>query len=147
MCLGPIRAMLGREAGGGKSMGAVKSGAVIFARDIGALARFYEGAVPMTVRAREDGAVRLENEAVQLVIHALPPGVAEAITIEVPPKVSHDSWIKPVFAVDSLERVRGCAAQLGGGMEPPSSAFVWAGFRACDGHDPEGNVIQFREAA
>ncbi len=32
-------------------------------------------------------------------------------------------------------------------MNPASSAFVWAGFRACDGNDPEGNQVQFREAA
>ena len=50
----------------------VKSGAVIFAKDVGAVARFYEGVVPMTILAEEDGAVRLENESLQLVIHALP---------------------------------------------------------------------------
>ncbi len=101
----------------------------------------------MTIFAEEDGAVRLETGTIQLVIHALPPSVTAGIEIAVPPRVRHDTWIKPVFAVDSLARVRGAVAALGGGMEPESSAFVWAGFRACDGHDPEGNVIQFREAA
>lgn len=128
-------------------MSIVKSGAVIFAKDVGALARFYEGVVPMTVLAREDGAVRLENEAIQLVIHALPKAVAKQIEISVPPRLRDQSAIKPVFAVDSLDRARDAAAQLGGGMNPASSAFVWAGFRACDGHDPEGNQVQFREAA
>ncbi len=126
---------------------AIKSGAVIFARDIEAVARFYEGAVPMRILAREEGVVRLETDTVQLVVHALPPDVTAGLEIGVPPRVRHDTWIKPVFAVDSLARVRGAVAVLGGGMEPESSAFVWAGFRACDGHDPEGNVVQFREAA
>ena len=125
----------------------VKSGAVIFAKDVGAVARFYEGVVPMTVLAEEDGTVRLENETVQLVIHALPKAVAAQIEISVPPKIREQSAIKPVFAVDSLERVRGVVSALGGGMNPASSAFIWAGFRACDGHDPEGNQIQFRELA
>jgi len=125
---------------------AVKSGAVIFAKDVGAVARFYESAVPMTVLAEEDGAVRLENESLQLVIHALPKAVAKQIEISVPPRLREQSAIKPVFAVDSLDRVRGLVSALGGGMNPASSAFVWAGFRACDGHDPEGNQIQFREA-
>lgn len=127
--------------------GAVKSGAVIFAKDVGAVARFYEAAVPMTILAEEDGAVRLENESLQLVIHALPKAVAKQIEISVPPRLREQSAIKPVFAVDSLDRVRGVASSLGGGMNPASSAFVWAGFRACDGHDPEGNQVQFRESA
>lgn len=125
----------------------VKSGAVIFARDVEVVARFYEGVVPMRVIAVEDGAIRLENEALQLVVHALPKAVAKEIEITAPPRLREQSAIKPVFAVDSLARVRGLVADLGGGMKPASSAFVWAGFRACDGHDPEGNVIQFREAA
>jgi predicted enzyme related to lactoylglutathione lyase len=128
-------------------MAIVKSGAVIFAKDVEAVARFYEAAVPMTIIAEEDGAVRLENETIQLVIHALPKAVAAQIEISVPPKVREQSAIKPVFAVDSLERVRGIVSAFGGGMNLASSAFVWAGFRACDGHDPEGNQVQFREAA
>lgn len=127
--------------------GAVKSGAVIFAKDVAAVARFYEGTVPMTVLAEEDGAVRLENESLQLVIHALPKAVAKQIEISAPPRLREQSAIKPVFAVDSLDRVRSVVSGLGGGMNPASSAFVWAGFRACDGHDPEGNQIQFREPA
>jgi predicted enzyme related to lactoylglutathione lyase len=125
----------------------VKSGAVIFAKDVGAVARFYEGTAGLSVLAEEDGAIRLENEAMQLVIHALPKAVARQIEITVPPKLRQQAAIKPVFAVDSLERVRAVAESLGGGMNPPTSAFVWAGFRACDGHDPEGNQIQFREPA
>jgi predicted enzyme related to lactoylglutathione lyase len=136
-----------RQLSWGRIMGnAIKSGAVIFARDIDAVARFYEAVVPMTVLAREDGAVRLENEVMQLVIHDIPKAVAKRIEITVPPRVREQVAIKPVFAVDSLERVRGLAAQSGGGMNPASKAFVWSGFLACDGHDPEGNAIQFREA-
>ena len=125
----------------------VKSGAVIFAKDVNAVARFYESVVPMRIFAEEDGAVRLENDSLQLVIHALPKSVAKQIDITVPPQLREQVAIKPVFAIDSLERVRGIASSLGGGMNPPSSAFVWAGFRACDGYDPEGNQVQFREAA
>ncbi|MBO9575902.1 MAG: hypothetical protein J7494_09220 [Sphingobium sp.] len=125
----------------------VKSGAVIFARDIERVARFYEGAVPMTIMARKDGVIRLEDETVQLVIHSLPPDVARRIEIADPPVQRMQAAVKLVFAVDSLERVRKAAPGLGGGMKPASAAFVWAGFRACDGHDPEGNQVQFREAS
>ncbi|HEY1124508.1 MAG TPA: hypothetical protein VGE65_02655, partial [Sphingobium sp.] len=112
-------------------MTTVKSGAVIFAKDVGAVARFYESVVPMRILAEEDGAVRLENDTIQLVVHALPKAVATQIEISVPPKLREQSAIKPVFAVDSLERVRGLVSALGGGMNPASSAFIWAGFRAC----------------
>ena len=124
----------------------VKSGAVIFAKDIERVARFYEGAIPMTIMARKDGVIRLENDTVQLVIHGLPPEIAKQIEIGTPPVQRGQAAVKLVFAIDSLKRVRGVAASLGGGMKPTSAAFNWAGFRACDGHDPEGNVIQFREA-
>jgi predicted enzyme related to lactoylglutathione lyase len=125
----------------------VKSGAVIFAKDIERVARFYEGAIPMTMMAQKDGVIRLENETVQLVIHSLPSDVASQIEIATPPTLRMQSAVKLVFAIDSLKRVRGVATGLGGGIKPASAAFNWAGFRACDGHDPEGNVIQFREGA
>lgn len=124
----------------------VKSGAVIFAKDIDRVARFYEGAIPMTIVAQKDGVIRLENDTLQLVIHELPPAVAQQIVIGDPPAQRTQAAVKLVFAVDSLARVRKVAPGLGGGMKPTSSAFVWAGFRACDGHDPEGNQVQFREA-
>ena len=125
----------------------VKSGAVIFAKDIERVARFYEGVIPMEIMARKDGVIRLENDMVQLVIHSLSPDVARQIEIATPPVQRMQAAVKLVFAIDSLKRVRGVAGELGGGIKPASAAFKWAGFRACDGHDPEGNVIQFREAA
>jgi predicted enzyme related to lactoylglutathione lyase len=127
--------------------GTIKSGAVIFAKDTAGVARFYATLVPMTVLAEEEDAVRLENDAIQLVIHPLPPAHAKRVQIANPPEPRIDVPVKLVFAVESIAQIRAQAAALGGTMKPVSAEFVWAGFRACDGTDPEGNVIQFREPA
>ena len=125
----------------------VKPGAVLFAKDVERLATFYATLVPMTMIAREDGAIRLEDAAIQLVIHALPARIARTIMIAQPPVLRENTAVKLVFAVDDLARIRAEAPGLGGGLKGKPAEFVWQGFRACDGHDPEGNVIQFRMAA
>jgi predicted enzyme related to lactoylglutathione lyase len=128
-------------------METIRPGAVIFAKDVAALARFYETVIPMAVKGEEHGAVVLETDMLQLVIHPLPDAVAREIMIGSPPALREETAVKLVFAVDSLARVRMAATALGGGLRPVSAAFVTRGFRACDGHDPEGNVIQLREPA
>lgn len=125
----------------------IKPGAVIFARNVDMLARFYAAVVPMAATGEDHGAILLETEAVQLVIHPIPKAIAARIDIASPPVLREDSAMKLVFAVDSLDRVRREAPALGGGLKPASAAFATRGFRACDGHDPEGNIIQFREPA
>lgn len=44
-------------------------------------------------------------------------------------------------------RTRVTAASLGGHIKPAAAEWSARGFRACDGHDPEGNVLQVRETA
>lgn len=124
----------------------IRAGAVIFARDVARLAAFYARLVPMMPAGEEDGAVFLENDVLQLIIHPLPPGVAEQGAIATPRAPRWRSAVKLVLPVDSLARVRAQAAALGGGMKDAAAAFTCRDFRACDGHDPEGNIIQFREA-
>jgi hypothetical protein len=33
---------------------------------------------------------------------------------------------------------------LRGGMDPTESERTFQGYRVCDGHDPQGNVVQFQ---
>lgn len=49
--------------------------------------------------------------------------------------------------VESIATARTTAARLGGTIRPAGSEWEARGFRACDGHDPEGNVLQVRENA
>ena len=43
--------------------------------------------------------------------------------------------------------MRGQALALGGQLFAPKREWEARGFRACDGIDPEGNVIQLRQPA
>jgi predicted enzyme related to lactoylglutathione lyase len=123
----------------------LKPGAVVFAKDLQRVARFYEKVLALAVVQAEADHVVLESTQQQLVIHAIPSRWADAIHIGSPPQRREDTPIKLFFAVDSIDAVRATAAALGGQIDPPARAWQARGFRAVDGHDPEGNVLQLRE--
>jgi predicted enzyme related to lactoylglutathione lyase len=122
-----------------------KPGAVLFAKDLPRLAKFYEGVAGLSVAHSEPEVIVLESSHQQLVLHCIPPRVAQTIEISSPPKLRTDTAVKLVFAVASICEARANAAAFGGGVNPKKKEFEARGFRACDGYDPEGNVIQFRE--
>lgn len=125
----------------------LKPGAVVFARNPERVARFYEELVPMAVAQVEREYIVLECECIQLVIHAIPKRVADSIDITEPPSVREQTPIKLFFPVASLADARVKAALLGGQLGPSRNEWEARGFRACDGHDPEGNVFQLRQDA
>ena len=89
----------------------------------------------------------LESRALQLVVVAIPERIAASIELAVPPIRRFDTPIKLVFTVADLGAARAAAKSLGGELNPPDNEWQFQGFRVCDGHDPEGNVVQFREHA
>lgn len=83
----------------------------------------------------------------QLVVHRL-RGEGEPVRdANGRPPVREDSYCKLCLPVDRIAAARARAAAHGGFVAPPEREWTARGFRACDGHDPEGNVIQVREAA
>ena len=122
-----------------------KSGAVLFGKDLSSLARFYEGVAGLSVVLCESDVVILESAQQQLVLHGVPAAVARTIEIATPPRLRKDTAVKLVFAVESIDAARVAAVTLGGRVNDKKHAFEVRGFRACDGHDPEGNIIQLRE--
>lgn len=122
------------------------SGAVIFAKDIRRVAAFYEHLCALAVVDAHSDHIVLESGAVQLVIHGIPLRIAQDIHITQPPAVREETPIKLFFPVASLAEARALAAQWGGQLLPVGREWEARGFRACDGHDPEGNVVQFRQA-
>ncbi len=126
---------------------AAKSGAVIFAKDLTRVARFYQDIASLCVVHVELDHVVLESKHMELVIHAIPQRIAEEIIIADPPELRAETPIKLFFAVASLDDARSKAPALGGALGPKSKEREDRGFRACDGNDPEGNVVQFRENA
>ncbi len=123
----------------------IKPGAVLFVDNVTAMAEFYRDLVSMTVVQSDSDHVILEMEGLQLVIHALSSGPNSKSIDPQDLKIREDSYWKLCFPVGSIVEAREKALRLGGLIKPPDAEWEARGFRACDGHDPEGNVIQVRE--
>jgi Glyoxalase-like domain len=124
-----------------------KPSAVVFAKDIAKLARFYMEIAEMTEVYKDKDHVVLDEEGFQLVIHCIPKKIAAQIHIAEPPEVREDTPIKFCLPVSAIDVARKKANELGGKVGPKSKEWEARGFRACDGFDPEGNVFQVRESA
>ena len=124
-----------------------KPGAVLFAKDITRVARFYAELVPMTATLTQPDLIVLESDYFQLVVHPIPLQVAKSIRIGSPPMRRTDVPAKLIFPVSDIAETMAKAPALGGELNPPAKEFEARGFRACDGYDPEGNVVQFRQSA
>jgi predicted enzyme related to lactoylglutathione lyase len=86
----------------------------------------------------------MEVDGFQLVVHKL---AGEPQVPEGEVRVRQDSYVKVCLPVESIAAARAVAAANGGAIKSPQHEWEARGFRACDGHDPEGNVIQVRETA
>ncbi|HRI18661.1 MAG TPA: VOC family protein [Burkholderiaceae bacterium] len=122
-----------------------QAGAVVFAKNLPTMARFYRELLGMAVLHSEADHVVLEGAGIQLVIHAIPKRIAAQIVIADPPVARDETPIKLFFAVTSLADARVRAASLGGRLAPPGKQWSARGFTACDGVDPEGNMLQLRQ--
>lgn len=126
---------------------AAQAGAVIFAKDLQRVATFYEKLLGLPAVHSESDHVVLASAQCEFVIHAIPKTIADTLTIAVPPERRTETPIKLYFFVASIAEARLKAAALGGELNSPKSEWDALGFRACDVHDPEGNVLQLREPA
>jgi predicted enzyme related to lactoylglutathione lyase len=124
-----------------------KSGAVLFAKDLPRVSKFYEELLGLSVVVSDGEKVVLESAEFLLVVHAVPREVADSISITSPPELRTGVPIKLFFPVASLAEARAKAPSLGGALYPTHKEWGGRGFRACDGYDPEGNIVQFRESA
>lgn len=127
--------------------GAATVGAVVYAKDVARVSAFYAETCALRLVRSEADHVVLERPAFELVIVAVPERIAKSIEIASPPVRREGTPIKLVFEVASIDAVRARAPGLGGALNPPEREWRWHGRRVCDGHDPEGNVVQFREEA
>ena len=121
------------------------AGAIVYAKDIHRLARFYAAVADLEVMHEVDDHIVLESETVELVVVAIPAATAARIVITTPPQRRENTAFKLAFAVPSLAQAREAAAATGGELNPPGKEWRFQGLRVCDGCDPEGNMIQLRE--
>lgn len=123
--------------------GPARAGALIYARDIGLLTHFYRTLLQMDIRSQDAAFVVMENDDIQLLIHAIPESIACDIDIQVPPQLREQGAIKLFFTVPSLAWAEARAADLGGGLLPQQ--WPGPGFVLRNAFDPEGNILQLRE--
>ena len=121
-----------------------RTGAVLFARSPDHVAAFYSSVLGLHEANRDDDHILLESPGFQLVVHRIVHR-AEAAELSGPPARRASAAFKPVFFVRSLAEARAAAKTHGGAMEPRTKEWSFDGVLVCDGLDPEGNVIQFRE--
>jgi predicted enzyme related to lactoylglutathione lyase len=122
-----------------------KASAVLFAKDITRVATFYANAIGFSITHTDTSHVVLESPTFQLVVHAIPAEIAATIEIATPPIRREDTPIKLGFPVASISATRIAAAKHGGELNAKDREWEFQGRRICDGHDPEGNVIQVSE--
>ena len=119
-------------------------GAVVYAKDVDRISRFYTELVGLPIVHHEPGYALLESANFQLAVVAMAPAVAARVSIASPPERRENTAIKLCFAVPSLAAARETAARLGGELNGPEREWAFQGTTVCDGHDPEGNVVQVR---
>jgi hypothetical protein len=116
----------------------------LFAAKPDEVAAFYADVLGLSETARAKDHIVLESPAFELVVHRTPRPSEPAKDQERPARRAGAAF-KPVFFVSSLATVRTIAARHQGSLEPVEREWSFNGMRVCDGTDPEGNVIQFRE--
>jgi predicted enzyme related to lactoylglutathione lyase len=122
------------------------TGAVLYAKDLRRLVEFYSAVACLDVQSEQTGFAVLGTGPSQLVIIRIPERIADSIDISTPPERREDAAVKLVFAVEAIAGVRNRVAQRGGAMNPVETEWEFEGARVCDGHDPEGNIFQVRQA-
>ena len=122
-----------------------RTGAVLFARALDRMATFYSAVLGLTEANRDEEHTVLESPGFQLVVHRIPGNSAMTAEIAVPPVRRASAAFKPVFFVPNISSIRAIVETYGGVMEPTEMESSFNGVTVCDGLDPEGNVIQFRE--
>jgi predicted enzyme related to lactoylglutathione lyase len=121
-------------------------GAVLYAKDLDRLVEFYSLVAGIEPQAIEKGFAILGTRPSQFVILRIPKRIADTIDIATPPDPREDTPLKLVFGVEDIAHARERAAELGGAMNAVDREWDFEGAKVCDGHDPEGNVFQLRQA-
>jgi predicted enzyme related to lactoylglutathione lyase len=122
------------------------AGAIVYAKDVARLSQFYAAVAGLEIVHEVDDHAVLESETHELVVVAIPAVTAARIVIATPPVRRENTAFKLTFLVDSLAEARTAARAAGGDLDAPGKEWDFQGLRVCDGCDPEGNMIQLREA-
>jgi len=120
--------------------------AVIFVYNVARLRDFYQKVISMAIVVDECDYAILALPHFELVIHGIPSERPTDANAKEFVEVREDGYCKICLPVKHIENARTIARELGGTIKEPDHEWTARGFRACDGHDPEGNVFQVRES-
>lgn len=123
----------------------IRQGLVVFAKNKRHLSAFYRQTLGLQAIEEKPSHDLLHGPGIEIVIHTIARQHAAGIQISQPPQVRQDIALKPTFVVPSLEAVRAAAEATGGWLKPQAQAWQIRGATVLDGHDPEGNVVQFKQ--
>lgn len=123
--------------------GPARTGVLIYAKHLAALAAFYRQLLNARVLQADADHQVLQSADGQLIIHAIPPHIAQTITLSTPPEPREEQAIQPFFTVQSLAESVALVERSGGRSCGPE--WTGMGLRVRNVCDVEGNVIQLRE--
>jgi predicted enzyme related to lactoylglutathione lyase len=122
-------------------------GAVLYAKDLSRVSAFYVQVLGLKLVRETEDFVVLTSGNFRLTVVEIPAHIARDIHLTTPPARREDTPIKMVFNIESLQAARAKMAEQGGELNPPEREWKDDGALVCDGHDPEGNVLQLRQSA
>jgi predicted enzyme related to lactoylglutathione lyase len=124
----------------------LQQGLVVFAKNKKLVSSFYQQALGLEIHESDSSHDLLRGHGYEVVVHTIPRKYAAGITIARPPEPRDETPFKPTFVVPSLIQVRSAAETTGGHLKPEAAAWHFRGHIVLDGWDPEGNIVQFKQA-
>ncbi|KAG1648074.1 hypothetical protein GQR58_030108 [Nymphon striatum] len=118
------------------------NGAVLYAKDLEKLAKFYAGFAGDIVESQPAEYVVVQGASTELTIVQIPDQIAESIQISTPPTVRAHTPVKLSFVVPSIDDTLESILALGGLVETSAQRWSFRNNELLDVVDPEGNVFQ-----
>ncbi|HJU84835.1 MAG TPA: VOC family protein [Holophagaceae bacterium] len=123
--------------------GPARAGLLVYAKDLQRLAGFYEEVLTMKRLHESEELVVLQSPDIQLLVHRIPPPIAERIVVTSPPERRDNTALKFFFTVEDIPGTSALISSLGGIVFPEQ--WQGPGFMVNNACDPEGNVFQVRQ--
>lgn len=121
--------------------------AAIYVKDLPSMRAFYERCFALSPLHADDRICILASSDWELWLVRVADHLAGAVVTDGPPLRRDDSPIKLVFDVADLDQVGSLVVAAGGQLDPADAIWEFRGRLHRDCLDPEGNVVQLRQAA